>query len=49
MDDFLDKSVTKIRGNKMGLSNKELPKLGFLYLDYVLRFFDHSNFKGWPN
>ncbi len=33
----------------MGLSNKELPKLGFLYLDYVLRFFDHSNFKGWPN
>jgi len=33
----------------MGLSNKQLPKLGFLYLDYVLRFFDHSNFKGWPN
>jgi glutathione synthase/RimK-type ligase-like ATP-grasp enzyme len=33
----------------MGLSNKKLPKLGFLYLDYVLRFFDHSNFKGWPN
>ena len=33
----------------MGLSNKELPKLGFLYMDYVLRFFDHSNFKGWPN
>lgn len=33
----------------MGLKNKELPKLGFLYLDYVLRFFDHSNFKGWPN
>jgi glutathione synthase/RimK-type ligase-like ATP-grasp enzyme/DNA uptake protein ComE-like DNA-binding protein len=32
----------------MGLSNKELPKLGFLYLDYVLRFFDHSNFRGWP-
>jgi len=27
---------------------KKLPKLGFLYLDYVLRFFDHSNFKGWP-
>lgn len=26
----------------------KLPKLGFLYLDYVLRFFDHSNFKGWP-
>ncbi|WP_324172870.1 helix-hairpin-helix domain-containing protein [Sulfurimonas sp.] len=33
----------------MGLTNKQLPKLGFLYLDYVLRFFDHSNFKGWPN
>ena len=33
----------------MGLSNKELPKIGFLYMDYVLRFFDHSNFKGWPN
>ncbi len=33
----------------MGLSNKELPTLGFLYLDYVLRFFDHSNFRGWPN
>jgi competence ComEA-like helix-hairpin-helix protein len=28
--------------------NKKLPKLGFLYLDYVLRFFDKSNFKGWP-
>ncbi|MAD41563.1 MAG: alpha-L-glutamate ligase [Arcobacter sp.] len=27
----------------------KLPKLGFLYMDYVLRFFDHSNFKGWPN
>ncbi len=30
-------------------NNKDLPKIGFLYLDYVLRFFDHSNFKGWPN
>ncbi|MBE1298891.1 MAG: ATP-grasp domain-containing protein [Alteromonadaceae bacterium] len=28
---------------------KALPKLGFLYLDHVLRFFDNSNFKGWPN
>ncbi|PHS57707.1 MAG: alpha-L-glutamate ligase [Sulfurimonas sp.] len=27
----------------------KLPKLGFLYLDYVLRFFDYSNFKGWPD
>ncbi len=33
----------------MGLKNSELPKLGLLYLDYVLRFFDKSNFKGWPN
>ncbi len=33
----------------MGKTNKKLPKLGFLYLDHVLRFFDHSNFKGWPN
>ncbi len=33
----------------MGLTNKQLPKLGFLYLDHVLRFFDYSNFKGWPN
>ncbi|MFT7879477.1 MAG: hypothetical protein ABXS91_03695 [Sulfurimonas sp.] len=28
---------------------KKLPKLGLLYLDHVLRFFDHSNFKGWPD
>jgi len=27
----------------------KLPKLGFLYLDYVLRFFDFSNFRGWPD
>ena len=26
---------------------KKLPKIGLLYLDYVLRFFDMSNFKGW--
>ena len=29
--------------------HKKLPKIGFLYLDYVLRFFDYSNFKGWPD
>ena len=29
--------------------SKKLPKIGLLYLDYVLRFFDKSNFKGWPN
>ncbi len=29
-------------------SPKKLPKLGFLYLDHVLRFFDRSNFKSWP-
>lgn len=28
---------------------KKLPKIGLLYLDYVLRFFDKSNFKNWPN
>ena len=31
------------------MSKKNLPKLGFLYMDYVLRFFNHSNFKGWPD
>ena len=31
------------------MSKKKLPKLGFLYMDYVLRFFDYSNFKGWPD
>jgi len=25
------------------------PKVGLLYLDYVLRFFDKSNFKDWPD
>lgn len=29
--------------------NEELPKIGLLYLDYVLRFFDKSNFKGWTD
>lgn len=28
---------------------RKLPKIGLLYLDYVLRFFDRSNFKGWPD
>jgi glutathione synthase/RimK-type ligase-like ATP-grasp enzyme len=32
----------------MGKKTK-LPKLGLLYMDYVLRFFDKSNFKGWPD
>ncbi len=30
-------------------STQTLPKIGFLYLNHVLRFFDHSNFKGWPD
>ena len=30
-------------------AKKKLPKIGFLYLDYVMRFFDKSNFKGWPD
>ena len=33
----------------MSNTKANLPKLGFLYLDYVLRFFDYSNFKGWPD
>ncbi len=28
---------------------QKLPRLGLLYLDYVMRFFDKSNFRGWPN
>ncbi len=31
------------------MSKTALPKIGLLYLDYVLRFFDRSNFKGWPD
>jgi competence ComEA-like helix-hairpin-helix protein len=27
----------------------KLPKIGLLYMDYVLRFFNPSNFKGWPD
>ena len=30
-------------------AKKKLPKIGFLYFDYVLRFFNKSNFKGWPD
>lgn len=30
-------------------SNSVRPKIGLLYLDHVLRFFDKSNFKGWPD
>ena len=33
----------------MASKSRDLPKLGLLYLDYVLRFFDRSNFKGWPD
>ncbi len=34
----------------MAKNKKEkLPKIGLLYLDHVLRFFDKSNFKGWPD
>lgn len=31
------------------MSKTKLPKVGLLYLDYVLRFFDKSNFRGWPD
>jgi competence ComEA-like helix-hairpin-helix protein len=27
----------------------KLPKIGLLYMDYVLQFFHQSNFKGWPD
>jgi hypothetical protein len=30
-------------------AQQKLPRIGLLYLDYVLRFFDKSNFKGWPD
>ena len=30
-------------------AKQKLPKIGLLYLDHVLRFFDKSNFKGWPD
>ena len=33
----------------MPVNKNTLPKIGLLYLDHVLRFFDKSNFKGWPN
>ncbi|KIM05165.1 MAG: 30S ribosomal protein S6 modification protein RimK [Sulfurovum sp. AS07-7] len=32
-----------------GKKESKLPKIGFLYMDYVLRFFDKSNFQGWPD
>ncbi len=32
----------------MALKRSKLPKIGLLYLDFVLRFFDKSNFRGWP-
>ncbi len=35
-------------GNKGKKGKKRLPRLGLLYLDHVLRFFDKSNFRGWP-
>ncbi|MEA3373033.1 MAG: hypothetical protein U9Q62_05005 [Campylobacterota bacterium] len=31
------------------MAKKQLPRLGMLYMDYVLRFFDNSNFRGWPD
>jgi hypothetical protein len=30
-------------------STHQLPKIGFVYLDFVMQFFDRSNFKGWPD
>jgi len=33
----------------MAKNKNKLPKIGMLYLDFVLRFFDKSNFRGWPD
>ncbi|MGL6313269.1 hypothetical protein [Vibrio sp. WXL103] len=33
----------------MNTQGASRPKIGLLYLDHVLRFFDRSNFKGWPD
>lgn len=33
----------------MKKKSEKLPKIGMLYLDFVLRFFDKSNFRGWPD
>jgi len=45
--------IEKVRKRRRAVAKKKkgkkLPKLGLLYLDYVLRFFDKSNFKGWPD
>ena len=34
---------------KKRVKEEKLPKIGMLYLDFVLRFFDKSNFRGWPD
>ncbi len=34
---------------KKKIKQEKLPKIGMLYLDFVLRFFDKSNFRGWPD
>lgn len=34
---------------KQSVGKSKLPKIGFLYLDSVLQFFNRSNFKGWPD
>jgi len=35
--------------SKKKKNKQKLPRLGLLYLDHVLRFFDRSNFRGWPD
>ncbi len=35
--------------SKTKTNKQKLPRLGLLYLDHVLRFFDRSNFRGWPD
>ena len=38
----------RLRSLTMPSLKGKLPTVGLLYLDHVLRFFDRSNFRGWP-
>ena len=35
--------------SKKKKNKQKLPRIGLLYLNHVLRFFDRSNFRGWPD
>ena len=38
-----------MRSDNRRITATKRPVIGLLYLDHVLRFFDKSNFKGWPD